>query len=85
MDGAHQGEDPGDSLAVSHVPTGRKVCRKCLRKRDTKFFRIWRKYGAKDREYLKAWCEDCENEYARQWRARNPSYHREWSARYRAL
>ena len=71
---------------MSHVPvTGTKVCRGCGVEKDVAEFRAFAKYGDPDRRYRRARCWDCEAQYARQWRLRNPGYHAERSRRYRAL
>jgi len=71
---------------MSYVPTeGRKTCRCCGASKPVTGFRIFRSYGSPDREYRRSWCLDCEREYSRAWRRRNPEYHATWSRRYRAM
>ena len=71
---------------MSYVPvTGSKVCRRCGEEKDVTEFRTFRRYGAKDREYRRSWCRDCDRQYVREWRKRNPEYHAEAARRYRAL
>ena len=71
---------------MSYVPNeGTKVCRRCETEKSVEEFRVFRAYGAADREYRRSWCRSCEREYGRSWRRRNPGYHAEWSRRYRAM
>ncbi len=71
---------------MSHVPMdGQKDCRRCGRQLHVTKFRVFRSYGAADREYRRSWCIECEREYGRAWRRKNPGYHAEWSRRYRSL
>jgi hypothetical protein len=71
---------------MSYVPkTGSKVCRCCGNAKEVHEFRVFRVYGASNREYRRSWCRPCERAYGRAWRRRNPGYHAEWSRRYRAL
>lgn len=71
---------------MSYVPTeGEKGCRRCGGTKPVTEFRIFRVYGASDREYRRSWCRTCERDYGRSWRRENPGYHAEWSRRYRAL
>ncbi len=71
---------------MSFVPVqGTKACRKCGEQKEVTEFRVFRRYGQTDREYRRSWCMGCDRAYARQWRERNPGYHKEWSRRYRAM
>ena len=71
---------------MSYVPVlGKKICRRCGAPKEVNEFRIFRRYGASDREYRRSWCMACDREYAREWRQRHPGYHAEWSKRYRSL
>ena len=71
---------------MSHVPTdGIKTCRRCNVAKPVTEFRTFRAYGAQDREYRRSWCRECEREYGRAWRQRNPGYHARWSRQYRAM
>ena len=71
---------------MSHVPMeGEKICRRCGDSKRVTEFRVFRCRGSQDREYRRSWCVECEREYGRSWRQKNPSYHAEWSRRYRAM
>lgn len=71
---------------MSYVPVeGLKACRRCGELKDVVKFRVFRRHGDPNREYRRSWCRDCDREYGRQWRARNPGYHAAWSKRYRRL
>ena len=71
---------------MSYVPMdGLKMCRCCGTARPVTEFRVFRSYGAAEREYRRSWCMTCEREYSKAWRERNPTYHSEWSRRYRAM
>lgn len=71
---------------MSYVPTeGEKVCRACGTQKPVTDFRVFRAYGSPDREYRRSWCMDCERDYGRRWRRRNPGYHAERSKAYRTM
>ena len=72
---------------MSYVPTeGVKQCRRCLKDKPVTEFRVFDKGRVTgDRQYRRSWCRDCDREYVREWRRRNPGYHAERARRYRAL